>query len=150
MVIDRATLAYDNNLDFNDFPIAFRCVATDVTAGKEKVFDRGSIAHALRATMAIPAVFAPINIGGHFYTDGGAVDNLPVDVAKQAGAEIVIAVYLDPGPVDPASYNSLLSIAERNVSIMISANELRNMKAADILLSADVHGLHKCLIQSRR
>jgi len=140
MVIDRATLAYHDNLNFDDFPIPFRCVATDLSIGREKVFASGSIAQALRATMAIPAVFSPVVIDGHVYTDGGAVDNLPVDVARRAGADIVIAVYLDPGPVDPASYDSMFAVAARNISIMVSANELRNMAAADILISVDLHG----------
>lgn len=140
LVLDRATLAYPHYMNFDDFPTPFRCVATDITAGKIKVFDRGSISQALRATMSIPAVFSPVQINGHLYTDGFAVDNLPVDVAKRAGADIVIAVYLDPGPPDPKAYDSLLTIASKNVSIMISANELRNMQAADILLGADVRG----------
>lgn len=141
LVFDRATLAYGNDLNFDDFPIPFRCVATDLTAGEAKIFARGSISQALRATMSIPAVFAPVTINGHEYTDGGAVDNLPVDVAKKAGAELVIAVYLDAGPVDPKAHSSLFSVAARNVSIMISANELHNIQAADILLSADLRGL---------
>jgi NTE family protein len=140
LVFSRTTLAYPQNMNFNDLPIPFRCVATDITTGRMKVFDRGSLAQALRATMSIPAVFSPVTIDGHLYTDGGAVDNLPVDVAKQAGAQIIIAVYLDTGPPDPKAYDSLLTVATKNISIMISVNELRNMKEADILLNADVRG----------
>jgi NTE family protein len=140
LVLDRATLAYPHQMNFDDFPTPFRCVATDITAGKIKIFDSGSISQALRATMSIPAVFSPVLINGHLYTDGGAVDNLPVDVAKQAGAEIVIAVYLDPGPSDPKAADSMLTVASKNISIMISVNELRNMKSADVLINADVHG----------
>ncbi len=138
LVIDRATLAYSDHLNFDDLPVAFKCVATDLTAGREKVFENGSIAQALRATMAIPAVFSPVVIDGHVYTDGAAVDNLPVDVARRAGADIVIAVYLDPGPVNPATTDSMFSVAAKNISIMVSANELRNMAAADILLRVDL------------
>ncbi len=140
LVLNRATLAYPQDINFDDLPIPFRCVSTDVTAGKMKVFDRGSLSQALRATMSIPAIFSPVEINGHLYTDGFAVDNLPVDVAKEAGADIIIAVYLDTGPPDPKSYDSLLGVAAKNISIMISANELRNMKAADVLLSADLRG----------
>ncbi len=140
LVLDRATLAYPPALNFDDLPIPFRCVATDITERKMKVFAHGSIAQALRATMSIPAVFAPVTIDGHVYSDGGAVDNLPVDVAKQAGADIVIAVYLDPGAPSPKAYDSMLTVAAKNISIMVSANELRNMQTADILLSADLSG----------
>ena len=148
LIIDRATIAYPDNLNFDDFPTPFRCVATDITAGREKIFDRGSIAGALRATMAIPGVFSPVVIDGHAYSDGGAVDNLPVDVAKRAGADVVIAVFLDPGPVNPNAYDSLFSVAARNISIMISANELRNMAAADILLRVDLHGFTSASFKS--
>ena len=140
LVLDRATLAYENDLNFDNLPIPFRCVSTDVTTGKAKVFERGSIAQSMRATMSIPAVFAPVTIDGHVYTDGGAVDNLPVDVAKQAGADIVIAVYLDVGTGDSSAANSMFAVAAKNISIMISSNEMRNMQSADVLLSADLRG----------
>ncbi len=72
------------------------------------------------------------------YSDGAAVNNLPVNVAREMGADIVIAVYLDTGPFDKTSLSSLVGVAGRNVEIMISANELESMKDANILLKADV------------
>lgn len=141
LVFDRATLAYGGLNSFDELPIPFRCVATDITSGREKVFSEGSLSQALRATMSIPGVFAPVIIDGHVYTDGGAINNLPVDVARKAGADIVIAVYLDPGPPDPTAYESPLTVASRNISIMVAANELHSLASADILLSADMHGV---------
>ena len=138
LIFDRATLAYSEIKNFDELPIPFRCVATDLTVGQKKVFSSGSLSQALRATMSIPGVFAPTIIDGHVFTDGAAVDNLPVDVAREAGAEIIIAVYLDAGPPNPNQYDSFLTIAARNVSIMVTENELRNMKNADILLNADL------------
>ncbi|MEO8028505.1 MAG: patatin-like phospholipase family protein, partial [Bryobacteraceae bacterium] len=138
MVFDRNLLPYYDLKSFDDLPIPFRCVASELVSGKQKVFDSGSLPQALRATMSIPAVFAPIRIGDKIYTDGGALNNLPVDVAKNMGADIVIAVYLDTGPVDPKTLSSLVGIAGRNISMMVAANEVRSMAAADILLSADV------------
>ncbi len=108
--------------------------------GKKKVFEDGSLPQALRATMSLPAIFSPVKVKGAIYTDGGAVDNLPVDVAKEMGADIVIAVYLDTGPGNPKTYDSLLGAAGRNVEIMIAANELHSLEAADILISADLKG----------
>jgi NTE family protein len=81
-----------------------------------------------------------VTIDGHVYADGGAVDNLPVDVAKKAGADIVIAVYLDTGPATSAEDTSLLTTAGRTIEIMIKANELQSMREADILLTADLKG----------
>jgi NTE family protein len=140
LILDRAVLPTYNVTNFDNLPIPFRCVATDLTTGDKKVFDSGSLAQALRATMSIPGVFAPVTIDGHMYADGGAVDNLPVDVAKKAGADIVIAVYLDTGPTTSAEDTSFLSTAGRTIAIMIKANELQSMREADILLTADLKG----------
>jgi NTE family protein len=140
LILNRATLAYENVMSFDALPTPFRCVATDLTVGRQTVFDHGSVSDALRATMSIPALFAPATVNGHLYSDGAAVNNLPVDVAKNAGADIVIAVYLDPGPPVSNNYGSPLAVAGRNVEVMIAANELHNMAAADILISVDVKG----------
>jgi len=138
LVFDRAVLPYYDLKSFDDLPIPFRCVATDLVSGQPKVFDRGSLSAAMRATMSIPGLFSPVNIDGHVYSDGAAVDNLPVDIAKKMGVDIVIAVHLDLGPQDPKSIESLLGVAARNVAIMVAANELRSMKLADILLDVDM------------
>jgi NTE family protein len=139
-IFDRILLPYYNLKSFNDLPIPFRCVATDMISGKKKVFDNGSLAQALRTTMSLPAIFSPIVIDGVMYTDGGAVDNLPVDVAKEMGADIVIAVYLDTGPGDPKGYDSILGAAGRNIEIMIAASEFHSIQSADILVSANLKG----------
>ncbi len=76
--------------------------------------------------------------GTQIYSDGAAVNNLPVDVARSMGADIVIAVYLDTGSFDRKSVDSLVGVAGRNVAIMVAANEIKNMKDANILLKADV------------
>jgi NTE family protein len=138
LLLDEKMLPYYEMKDFDELPIPFRCVATDMTTGKEHVFKDGSLAQAMRSTMSIPGVFAPVEHGTQVYSDGGAVNNLPVDVARKMGADIVIAVYLDTGPFNKTSLNSLVGVAGRNVEIMIAANELNSMKEANILLKADV------------
>ena len=140
LILDQAVLPTYNVTNFDQLPIPFRCVATDLTTGNKKVFDSGSLAQALRATMSIPGVFAPVTIDGHSYADGGAVDNLPVDVAKKAGADIVIAVYLDTGPTTTAEDTSFLTTAGKTIAIMIKANELQSLREADILLTVDLKG----------
>jgi NTE family protein len=137
-ILDRSLLPYYEMKSFDDLPIPFRCVATDLTAGQKKVFDHGTLSQALRATMSIPFVFAPTVIDGRLYTDGAAVDNLPVDVAKDMGAEVVIAVYLDTGQPDPKTFNTITGAASRNIAIMISANELQSIQQADVLISVDL------------
>ena len=77
LLIDRETLAYSNVQSFDDLPIPFRCVATDLVTGKQAVFKDGSLSQAMRATMAIPGLFSPIRESEHVYVDGGLVGNLP-------------------------------------------------------------------------
>jgi len=138
LLLDQQMLPYYDLKSFDDLPIPFRCVATDLTTGQGHVFKDGSLAQAMRSTMSIPGVFAPVEHGTQVFSDGAAVDNLPVDVARGMGADIVIAVYLDTGAFDRKDLNSLVGVAGRNVEIMISANELNSMKNANILLKADV------------
>ena len=138
LLLDRRMLPYYDLKDFDDLPIPFRCVATEMVSGTAHVFHDGSVAQAMRATISIPGVFAPVTHGSDVYSDGMAVDNLPVDVARKMGAQVVIAVYLDTGDVDRKSLNSLVGVAGRNLAIMVAANERENMKNANILLKADV------------
>jgi NTE family protein len=138
LLLDQQTLPYYDLKSFDDLPIPFRCVATDLTTGTEHVFNDGSLAQAMRSTMSIPGFFAPVTHGNQVFTDGAAVDNLPVGVARRMGAEIVIAVYLDTGSFDRSALNSLVGVAGRNLQILIAANESASMKEASILLKADV------------
>jgi NTE family protein len=140
IVMDRYTLAYSDRKSFDDLPIPFRCVATDLTTGKPKVFSDGPLPDALRATMSIPGVFAPLRTQGKVYVDGGLLDNLPTDVVKQMGADIVIGVHLNVGPTDPKSLRSLFGVMSSSSSVMIGANEFRGMELADILITVDVSG----------
>ncbi|HEY1994340.1 MAG TPA: patatin-like phospholipase family protein [Edaphobacter sp.] len=138
LLLDEKTLPYYDMKNFDDLPIPFRCVATDMTTGTEHIFKDGSLAQAMRSTMSIPGVFAPVEHGTQVYSDGAAVNNLPVDVARDMGADIVIAVYLDTGPFQKDTLESLVGVAGRNVQILIAANELKSMQDANILLKADV------------
>lgn len=79
---------------FSQLPIPFRCVAVDVGSMEEVVLHSGPLAEAMRASMAIPGVFTSVRRDGHLLIDGGAINNLPVDVARGMGADIVIAVDL--------------------------------------------------------
>jgi NTE family protein len=134
-LLDRLTLPYSGQ-SFDTLPIPFRCVATDLSTGKPHVFDSGPLGEALRSTMSLPAVFSPVIRDGRIYADGGLLNNLPVDVVKQMGADIVIAVYLDGSPFNPQAPQSLFSVMGRSIGVMIAANEVHNAEAADILITA--------------
>jgi len=138
LLFDRTLLPYWDLKSFNDLPIPFRCVATDLTTGQPHIFEDGSLPQALRATMSIPGVFSPVHHGNEIYSDGGAVDNLPVDVARSMGAQVVVSSYLNSGPPNPESLNSLTGVVGRNISIMVAANEVRSLKDSNIVISSDV------------
>lgn len=138
LILDRVGLPYSEMKSFDDLPIPFRCVATDLVAEQTYVFDHGSLAEAMRASMAIPAFFTPVRDGSRVLVDGGLLDNLPVDVAQQMGADIVIAVHLKTAPLSPQTALSTVGVLERSASVNIAANELRSMEKADILLTADL------------
>jgi NTE family protein len=138
LLFDTTLLPYWDLKTFDDLPIPFRCVATELNTGQAHVFDDGPLPRALRSTMSIPGVFAPVKIGNDVYADGGAVDNLPVDVAKSMGAQVIISSYLNAGPPLASSLDSLVGVAGRNVSIMVAANEVNSLKNSDIVVSSDV------------
>jgi NTE family protein len=139
-ILDRATLPYSSLKSFDQLPIPFRCVATNLTTGKEKVFEDGPLGEALRATMSLPGVFNPVQRGENVYADGGLLNNLPVEVVRRMGADIVIAVRLTPASFNPKDTQSMFSILGRSISVMIAANELRSMELADLTISVDLAG----------
>jgi NTE family protein len=91
-LLSRIALPYSTVGSFDDLPIPFRCVATDVRHSQTVVLQDGSLAEAMRATMSIPVFFAPVERDGCLLVDGGLMNNVPADVVKQMGANIVIAV----------------------------------------------------------
>jgi NTE family protein len=140
-ILDRAALPYAGLKSFDDLPIPFRCVATEMKSGTAHVFKDGSLPDALRSTMSLPGIFIPVKTeDGKIYADGGLLDNLPVDVVKSMGADIVIAVYLATAPFDPKQTPSMFTMLGQSLSVMISANERRNIEMADILVTVNLAG----------
>jgi NTE family protein len=137
-ILDRVALPYSTIKNFDELPIPFACVGTDLVASKQYVFRSGSLSEALRSTMSLPGVFTPVRVDGHVFADGGLLDNLPVDVAKQMGADIVVAVYLDSAPMGPDEQLSSFGVLGRSISVMIAANEVHSIEAADLLISVPV------------
>ena len=88
--------------------------------------------------MSLPAVFTPVTRDGKIYADGGLINNLPVDLVKQMGADIVIAVTVKSAPYDPKNGQSMFSVMGRSIGVMIEANELRNAELSDIMIAVDL------------
>jgi len=135
LLLDKIALPYSQVEDFDNLPIPFGCVATDLVSGRPHVFRSGSLSLALRATMSLPGIFAPVRTDGAIYADGGLLDNLPVDVAKQMGADVTIAVWLQTAPLPATTRLSSVGVLGRGISVMIAANELKSMQEADVLVT---------------
>ena len=83
-----------DSVDFDSLPIPYRCIATDIINTEEVILQRGNLARAMRASMSIPGAFKPVKWEGKLLVDGGMLNNLPVDIAKKMGADIIIAIDL--------------------------------------------------------
>jgi NTE family protein len=138
LVLDKIALPYSEIKSFNDLPTPFACVATDLVSGRPKVFHDGSLSLALRSTMSLPGIFTPVRTKDAIYADGGLLQNIPVEIAKQMGADLTLAVHLAEAPMLPNANLSSFSVLGQSISVMISANELLSMEKADILISVPV------------
>ncbi len=123
--------------DFDRLKIPFRAVAADIETGEAVILGSGELAEAIRASMSIPGVFAPVEMDGRLLVDGGIVDNLPVDVARQMGADIVIAVNVGTLRSTREQLNSAIAITDQVMNIIIQKNtekQIASLTQADIFL----------------
>lgn len=124
---------------FDTFPVPYRSVAANILTGEKVIFDHGSLAEAMRSSMSIPVVFMPYEYNGQLLVDGGIVDNLPVDIARQLGADIVIAVVSrgkTPDSID--ELNSSVEIGSQTGNLFIMQNMKPNIAAADLVITPDL------------
>jgi NTE family protein len=128
--------------DFDALPVPYRSVATDIRNGEKVVFSHGSLAGAMRASMSIPGLFAPYEVDGRGLVDGGIVDNMPVDIARQMGADVVIAVESRLRLLtENDDLKSALAITSQTLNIMIEQNMRPSREGADILIAPRVDDL---------
>jgi NTE family protein len=135
LILDHIALPYSHLKSFDDLPIPFACVATDLVNNKAHVFRDGPLSTALRSTMSLPGIFTPVRANDTVYVDGGLLDNMPVDVAKDLGAEVTIAVYLHSKALQAEQPLSSVGVLGQSVSVVIEENVLESMQRADILIS---------------
>lgn len=142
LILDRVMLPYAGLETFDDLPIPFRTLATDLVAGELEVFDGRSLSltEALRATMALPGIFTPVARDGAIYADGGVLNNIPTDVVGQMGADIVIAVNVGSPLLTADQLDSLLDVLAQSVAVMGIQNDRRNLELADIVIAPDLEG----------
>jgi NTE family protein len=134
-ILDRISLPYSQLKSFDDLPIPFACVATDLSTNSEHIFRSGELNVALRSTMSLPGVFTPVRSGGHIYVDGGLLNNIPVNVARDMGADLVVGVHLAGAPLKPDAHLSSFAVLNRSISAVIAVNERRSMEKADVMIT---------------
>lgn len=125
----------------NDLPLLFRAVATDLETGKQVVLSDVSLPIAMRASMSIPGAFAPTEVEGRLLADGGLVRNLPVEVAREMGAEVIIAVNVGTPLLPRKALGSALGMAQQMINILTEQNvgiSVAALGAGDILISPDL------------
>lgn len=137
-LLRKYTLGTRHLPDFDALPTPYRAVATDMETGEAVVLSKGDLAGALRASMSVPGVFAPLEMDGRILGDGGLVDNLPVSVARRMGADVVIAVNIGTPLAGRETLGNVVGVTAQMVNILTEQNVQRSiaeLTPADLLLT---------------
>ncbi|PWB33473.1 hypothetical protein DCO48_09205 [Pseudomonas sp. SDI] len=123
--------------DFDKLPIPFRAVATDIASGEKVVFKRGHLPQVIRASMSIPAVFAPVELDGRLLVDGGMVDNIPLDIVREMGVDIAIVVDIGTPLRNRKQLATVVDVLNQSITLMTRRNSEEQLAALhrdDILI----------------
>ncbi|MCY0110750.1 patatin-like phospholipase family protein [Pseudomonas monsensis] len=123
--------------DFDKLPIPFRAVATDIANGEKVVFRKGHLPQVIRASMSIPAVFAPVELDGRLLVDGGMTDNIPLDVAREMGVDVAIVVDIGTPLRNSKQLTTVVDVLNQSITLMTRRNseeQLAALKPSDVLI----------------
>lgn len=137
LVLNRLTVDVAQIHDFDQLPIPFRAVATEIATGKEVVLNSGNLATAIRASISVPGVFAGVMIDGKLLVDGGISNNLPVSVVSEMGADIVIAIDISTPLMSQEEIDSALKVATQLTGLLTRNNterQLASLTSRDVLI----------------
>lgn len=126
---------------FDELPLPFRSVATDLESGAMRVFADGPLWEAMRASMSVPGVFAPLEVEGRLLVDGGLVRNLPVDIGRALCGDVVIAVNLGTPPWDRTRLATAADIALQAINLTLEQNVARSLaelRPGDVLIAPEL------------
>ena len=139
MLLSKMALPVANIDNFDDFPRPFLCVATDIVSGAEVVLRSGYLPDAIRASMAIPTIFTPVEIDNYYLVDGGLQNNFPVDRVKAMGADIIIGVNLGLKEYSKKELENLATVLEQSLFFHAKERNIKNQALCDVLLSPNVY-----------
>ncbi len=134
------TIGYHDSIDFNRLPVPFACVSQDIATGNEVRFHSGILSTAMRASMAIPGVFTPVRLDSMVLVDGGVVNNYPVNVARDMGADIIIGVDVQSELKPAGELTGTGSILGQLIDLMGQDLYKENLKKTDAYIKVDVKG----------
>ena len=134
------TLGYHDSISFDSLPIPFACVSENLVLGEEYVFREGILSTAMRASMAIPGVFTPVRLNDMVLIDGGVVNNYPVDVARQMGADVIIGVDVQSELRPGEELNNTGTILAQLVELMGEEKYLENLNNTNVHIKVNVKG----------
>ncbi len=141
LLLKRITTGAEQIHDFDQLPIPFRAIATDIESGDRVVIAGGDIARAMHASMAIPGVYAPVEIDGKLLVDGGLSSNLPIKAVRDMGAKLIIAIDISTPLLAADELTSVFSIAEQ-VSSLLTQNtvtqEIKHLGTDDTLITPNL------------
>jgi len=139
-LLARIAGAYATLSSFDQLPTPFRAVSVDLVTAEQVILDKGSLATAMRATMSLPGIFPPVQRDGRVLVDGGAMNNVPADVVRGMGADVVIAVNVGFMGDTRSVSSSMLGLMSQTVDVMMQASTRVSMKAADIVINPPLVG----------
>ncbi len=137
-LLQRLTETAPDSVDFDQLPLPFACNATEVMKGRIYEFHSGNLAQAMRASMAIPGVFTPVQTDSLLFVDGFVTNNYPVDVAKRMGADIIIGIDLTSNIPEAERYSNLLDLVTHMIDVSGSHLYEDNIRRSDVYIDIDV------------
>ncbi|MFL9814752.1 patatin-like phospholipase family protein [Stutzerimonas sp. VN223-3] len=143
LLLERLLVHTSDTRDFDRLPIPFRAVATDIANDKKVIFRSGHLPQAIRASMSIPAVFAPVEIEGRLLVDGGMVDNIPMDVARDMGVDRLIVVDIGSPLQSREQLLTVVDVLNQSITMMTRRNseeQLATLRSEDLLVQPMLAG----------
>ncbi len=137
-LISSLTIGYQDEMDFQDLPVPFICIAADMVSGKAKIWFDGKINDAMRSTMSIPGIFAPVRVDGMVLVDGGLRDNYPTSLAREIGADIIIGVDLSGERRTFVNVNNLGDIIGQGIDMLGRDMFEKNVDVPDVKIRPDL------------
>ena len=141
-LISSLTIGYQDSIDFKDLPVPYACIAADMVSGKTKIWHSGRMNDAMRSTMSIPGVFAPVRLDGMVLVDGGIRDNYPTALARDMGADIIIGVDLSDPRKTYMDVNNIGDILGQGIEMMMMDGIEKNLLIPDVKIKPDLKGFH--------